>query len=393
MSKPVRLTMAAAACAVAAAALAADKPAGGPLRPDGPLARSYVEAARALAAADDNPIVRWNFRVWCETGYRTVGEAGTGQIIDKPVNRERDMVSPKGFIDPRDDRPMPAGGVRFMDNVWYFGTDLTGMVVVKVREGLILFDALTNRADMQSQGIDQMKAAGLDPSAIRYIFIGHEHPDHYGGINLILENYAPGAKIVATDIAASAILEMREGIAAGSIAPRLFGRPTVGLTPDQVKALALDGIPARIDVRVSSAPDMPVGTRRFDLGGGTSVLAIQMPGHTKGQMQLVVPVEYKGKNEKILLWSGNDNFDFAAGYAASTDFVRAVARWEGVSAFINTHGYQGAAFSHLRDLKRNPSEPNPFVMGVEGVQRILGVYGECQRAQAARKAEGSWLAL
>lgn len=384
--------MAAVALATAATALSAAD-AGGPLKPDGPIARSYVEAARALAAADDNPVIRWNFRVWCETGYRTVGEAGPGQIVDKPVDRERDMVSPKGFVDPRDDRPMPAGGVRFLDNAWYFGTDLTGMVVVKVSEGLILFDALTNRADMQSQGVDQMKAAGLDPSTIRYIFIGHEHPDHYGGINLILENYAPGAKVVATEVAAKAILGMREAVANGSTPPRLFGRPPAGLTSDQIKALALDGIPTRIDLRVSSAPDMPVGTKRLDLGGGTSVLAIQMPGHTKGQMQLIVPVQYKGKNEKILLWSGNDNFDFAAGYAASSDFVRAVARWEGASAFINTHGYQGAAFAHLRDLKRNPTGPNPFVMGVEGVQRFLGVYGECQRAQAARRAEGSWLEL
>lgn len=381
-------------CVAATALAAADQPVGGPLKPDGPIARSYVEAARALAAADDNPITRWNYRVWCETGYRTTREAGTGQAIDKPLDRDRDMVSPKGFVDPSSDRPMPAGGARFLDNAWYFGTDLTGMVAVKLPEGLILFDALTNREDMQSQGIDQMKAAGLDPSTIRYIFIGHEHPDHYGGINLILENYAPGAKVVATDIAAKAILGMREGILNGSIPPRIFGpRPPQDLTPDQIKAQALDGIPKRIDIRVSSAPDMPVGVKRMELGSGTNVLAVQMPGHTKGQMQLIVPVQYRGKNEKILLWSGNDNFAFAAGYAASTDFVRAVAVWEGASAFINTHAYQGAEFAHLRALQANPSGPNPFLMGTEGLQRFLGVYAECQRAQSQRAAEGSWKAL
>lgn len=394
MPKSIRLAIATAACTAAVAALAADMAPGGPLRPDGAVSHAYVESARALAGADDNPIIRWNFRVWCETGYRTVGEAGAGQVVDKPVDRDHDIVSPKGFVDPTDDRPMPAGGVRFMDNAWYFGTDLTGMVVLKVPEGLVLFDALSNREDMQSQGIDQMKVVGLDPSTIRYVIIGHEHPDHYGGINLILEKYAPDAKVVASEVAATAILNLRKGIESGSAQPRLFGRPPAKkLTPAQVKARALDGIPTRIDMRVGSAPDMPVGLQRIDLGGGTSLLAIQMPGHTPGQMQLIAPARYKGKSEKILLWSGNDNFAFAAGYAASTDFVRAVARWEGASAFINTHAYQGTEFAQLRALKRDGAGPNPFVMGTEGVQRFLGVFAECQRAQAARRAEGSWLAL
>lgn len=373
--------------------LAADQPHGGPLGPDGPIARSYVESARALSMGDDNPIIKWNFHVWCETGYRTTREAGTGQVIDRPVDRDHDMLSPTGFIDPADDRPMPDGGVRFMDNAWYFGTDLTGMVVVKTNDGLMLFDALTNRADMMNLGIEQMKKAGLDPSTIKYIFIGHEHGDHYGGINVILENYAPDAKVVASEVAAQAITKLREGTENGTIKPRFFGPPPAGSSPEQIKAAALDSIPKRIDIRIQTAPDMPVGATAMDLGKGFRVIAAPMPGHTAGQMQLIVPSAYNGAAEKLLLWSGNDNFEKSDAYGASADFLRALSQWQGASAFLNTHAYQSAAFGHLRTLKKNPKAPNPFVMGTQGIQRLLGVYSDCQHAQFERMKEGSWKAL
>lgn len=370
------------------------RPTAGPLKPDTAVAAGYVGAARALANVDDNPLIRWTEERWCETGYRTTGEAGAGQIPDKPVDRVRDLVSPLGYIDPRDDRPMPAGGVRFFDNAWYFGTDVTGMVVVKTDAGLLMFDALTNAEDMQSLGIDQMKAAGLDPAQIRYIFIGHEHVDHIGGINLILDRYAPGAKIVASAVAADAIQRQRASIEDGTATPRLFGRPpATPLSPEEIKRRVLDGLPKHIDIRVDAFPGMNVGLRKVDVGGGIEVTAMFAPGHTLGQMHAIVPVTIAGKPEKLLVWSGNDAFERADIYAASTDFVRSVAMTESAGAFLNTHAYQGAAFHFLRRLHDDPKAANPMAMGRDGVQRYLGVFAECQRAQWRRAQDGTWLAL
>lgn len=95
-------------------------------------------------------------RLWCETGYHSVQEAGTGQIVDQVADRAQDMLSPSGFLDFASDRPMSAGGVRFLDNAWYFGAGLAGMVVFKYGDDLVLHDALSSREVTQNLGVDQM---------------------------------------------------------------------------------------------------------------------------------------------------------------------------------------------------------------------------------------------
>lgn len=94
---------------VTTAAAAAEVPWGGPLAPDKPLAKAYDDGAKALANVDDNPMIRWQYRVWCQTGYRSPGNAGTGQPVDQLVDPATDFVSPKGFLYRDHVRPMPAG--------------------------------------------------------------------------------------------------------------------------------------------------------------------------------------------------------------------------------------------------------------------------------------------
>ncbi|MFJ9180529.1 hypothetical protein [Streptomyces sp. NPDC102360] len=84
---------------------------------------------------------------------------------------------------------------------------------------------------------------------------------------------------------------------------------------------------------------------------------------------------------KLLVWSGNDNLDVAAQYAVSADFVKGLAGQEGAGAFINTHAYQGAVFSHLRKRKADPSPLNPLLMGRAGVQRHIEIFGNTHRAR------------
>lgn len=365
----------------------ASVPFGGPLAADLPLAKAYDNAAKTMAETTDNPILKWEYRVWCQTGYRTTREGGTGQPIDLPTDATVDLVSPTGFLHTELSKPMPAGGVQFMDNAWYFGTDLTGLVVVRTQEGnLLMFDALTTSIDMQTQAINEMKSIGLDPSKITHIFVGHEHADHYGGIELIRRDHAPNVKVVTSSVAAKTILAARA---------RAETRTYSG-TPEQqtaAKAAALLNIPSRFDVLVAPYDGLDQGMLRVNVGNGADVVAMLAPGHTPGQMNVVVPVTHQGKTLKLLIWSGNDNIDVADLYAASTDFVQGISFKEGADSFINTHGYQGAVFGHLKKLKANPAGPNPMLMGAEGVQRYFSIFANCQRAEAQRLRDGTWKAL
>ena len=361
------------------------KPWAGPLAADKPLAKAYDDAARAFSVSTDNPILKWQYRVWCQTGYRSPGDAGTGQVVDLPDDPTKDYLSPSGFNHAASlGKIVMTGGAQFLDNAWYFGTDYTGAVIVKLPDGsLILFDALTTPDDMQKQIVDQMPAAGLNPADIKYILVGHEHGDHYGGVNLLLQNHAPNAKVVATRPAADTILASRA---------RAESRTYTGTPEEQAaaKAKALLAIPAKFDIIVEPYAGVPIGLQRITVASGIDAVAMLGPGHTPGQMGVIIPVVHQGQTRKLFIWSGNDQPSAADQYAASTDFYGAMAFKEGAEAIINTHSYQGSMYAHLRALKANPSGPNPLWMGKQSVQRFMGIFASCQRAIAERLRDGTW---
>lgn len=376
----------------------ATSPVRGPLRPDLPLARAYDEAARALSGADDNPIVAWEYRVWCATGYRGAGDAGTGQEVDALVDASRDLVSPKGFFYQDLARtPMPSGGVRFLDNAWYFGADGLGVVVVRTADGLLIIDTMTTPAEFQQVVLNEMPAAGLDPADIRYIFLGHMHSDHTGGANLI-QTIAPDAKVVMGEPDAEIVDQAREELRAGRVpnSSAIVSRRAQPTDPQKIaelQSLRLRAIPNRIDIRVPAAPGLKTGSLRIRTGANTEVVAVLNPGHTPGQMSVIVPVEHRGAVHQLLVISGNDNPEEAAQYAISMDYLRSVAAQVGADVLINTHAYQSAMFYHLRRIAADLAAPNPFLMGTDGVNRYLGIFADCQRATKHRLEDKTWLAF
>jgi hypothetical protein len=152
-------------------------------------------------------------------------------------------------------------------------------------------------------------------------------------------------------------------------------------------------IPSHIDIEVEAYPGHTVGMRQIRVGRRTTAVAVLAPGHTIGQMCVIVPVAHQGKTHKLVVWSGNDNIEAAAQYAVSADFVQGIAGQEGADAFINTHAYQGAVYSHLRALKADPAAPNPLLMGTAGVQRHIEIFGNAHRALAQRLIDGTWKAM
>ncbi|HEX2545932.1 MAG TPA: MBL fold metallo-hydrolase [Ramlibacter sp.] len=362
------------------------KPFAGPLAADLPLAKAYDSAAKAFSDSTDNPVLKWHYRVWCQTGYRSPGDAGTGQVVDRPADPQVDQVSPTGFNHSRElGQGVHVGGSKILDNAWYFGTDYTGMVIVKLPDGgLVMLDALTTPNDMQTQVLDQMPAAGLNPADVKYIFIGHEHGDHYGGVDLVKQKHAPNAKVVASRPAADAIAAART---------RAATRTYTGTAAEQeaAKARALLAIPEKIDIIVEPyGSGVLMGQRRIPVTTGIEAVAMLAPGHTPGQLHVIIPVMHQGSARKLFVWSGNDQPDQADQYAASTDFVAGIAFKESAEAFINTHSYQGAMFANLRAMKANPNTPNHLWMGKQGVQRYMGIFSNCQRAVAERLRDGTW---
>lgn len=399
-------TLSAVAAAAALALLAAPgaaqqaetaKPIRGPWKPDLPLARAYDASARALAMADDNPLIRWEYRVWCETGYRNPNDAGTGQVVDRPVDIEKDLISPKGFFHSQfARRPFPAGGIRFLDNAWVFGADGLGAVVVRTPDGLLLFDAMTSPAEFEQTVLKEMPAAGLDPKNITHVFLGHFHNDHTGGVNLVRE-LAPKVKVVIGEPDADILDRARADLLNGREPHRSasFARGTLPTTPEGREALRqsrLRALPDYFDIRVPAQPGLKTGAMKLRVGPNTEVMTVLNPGHTPGQMSVIVPVEHRGQTRKLLVFSGNDQPSEAAQYAISTDYLRSVAASEGADVFINTHPYQSALFYHLRRLKADPSAPNPLIMGTSGVDRFLAIFANCQRAVRERLADGTWQA-
>lgn len=375
------------------------KPFRGPIKPDRPLAKAYNDSAKALTMVDENPLIAWEYRVWCETGYRDPEDAGTGQEVDEPHDIARDYISPKGFFyHYTADRLMPDDGVRFLDNAWYFGADGLGVIVVQSEDGLLLFDTM-GRPEHFQLIMSQMSQAGLDPADVSHVFITHYHWDHTGGINTLLD-VAPNAKIVIGGPDGQLMMNAKKHVMADTMPETLVERKAVPFRSENpetaeaaaaLKARRLAAFPKRFDVLVAADPGVKTGMEVIETGPSTSVTAMLAPGHTPGQTLYVVPVEHKGETRQLLVMGGNDLAEEAKQYGESSSFVRSIAGQLGADTLINTHGYQGAMYYHLRQIKENPDGPNPFAMGPDGVDRFLGVFAECHRATYNRMKDGTWI--
>lgn len=365
-------------CGIAAAQTV---PPGGPVLPDLPLAKAYNDAAKAARDGGvRNPILDWAYRVWCETGYRTAPALGVNGI-DNLLDPLTDLVTPKGFlVADFSGTVYPAGGVQFLDNAWVFGRWLTAAVVVRTPSGnFLVFDALNSISDYQTQVIDQMRFAGLDPARVTHLFVGHAHGDHYAGVEL-QRALSPNMKVIAGAPDATSMLSSRRRAEV-----RTYPTP-------EARAAAVNRIPASIEISVPAGGEgQEQGAKRLQLESGVEVVVMMTPGHTSGAIQVIVPVMHKGKQEKLFVWSGNDaNNANTDRYATGGRFVEKFVVSEKPTAWINTHTYQSATFGHLEKLKKDPNAPNPMLMGEDGVRRFYTIWSSCNRALAQRYRDGTW---
>jgi len=258
-----------------------------------------------------------------------------------------------GFLDPEARAVKPFAA---FDNLYYFGPHAVGSFVLDTGEGLILFDALNNEGEVDGMLLPGMKKFGLNPEDIKYIVITHAHFDHYGGAQYLKEKY--GARIMMStedwdnlenDIALP--YAMKAGY-------RKVTQPTR-------------------DIEVKDGDTLTLGN--------TTISFFVTPGHTPGTLSPIMNVIDLGQTRIVGMWGGNavpPKGKELIEMQYSLDKFWGIVKERNVEALISTHPWIVGNFElHKKGIIDGK---NPLNIGRDGVNRIMGIYDQCIKAQVAR---------
>ena len=242
--------------------------------------------------------------------------------------------------------------VRAFDDLYYVGLQEIGAWALTTPEGIVLIDALFPD-NTEERLISNMRAVGLDPADIEYVIVTHAHRDHGGGAKYLQERY--GARIVMSQ----QDWEVAEN---------------GGLGPDNAP---------RRDVVVADGDEVTLGD--------TSVRVVFTPGHTPGSISVLVPVTDRGTPHIAALWGGPQwgfrNADVAQRelYERSLVKFHQATREERADVVLESHPFLSNLIVKLADVRdRRGDEPNPLIVGEDGVDRYMTIWTECGRANMER---------
>lgn len=232
------------------------------------------------------------------------------------------------------------------DRVYSIGDDANNIWAIDTDEGIVLIDALTTEDDARNIIVRHMEQLGLDPARISLIIVTHEHGDHYGGAPYLQS--ISGAAIAATQQAWDS--------------EPIFGPPMPVRGPDDL--LLFDG------------QEITVGDR--------TITVVETPGHTPGTASLVFPVSDNGTPHVAALFGGQgkpreiaDLAEFRRGldhFADYTDRMQA-------DVILSNHTVGDDGLTRIAQLaQRQPGDPNPYVVGREGVVRYDALFRACLSA-------------
>ena len=247
------------------------------------------------------------------------------------------------------------------DNLYFVGEIEYSAWAVTTSAGIILVDAIYDYS-VEDEVAGGLKKLGLDPATIKYVIVSHGHRDHVGGARYLQDRF--GARIVMS----ADDWDLVERTAGAWPKPRR----------DMV---ATDG-------------------QRLTLGD-TALTLYLTPGHTLGTISTLVPVKDGGKPHLAAAWGGTafnwttnrtayitperpDRFWFET-YIASARRFRDIVSNEGADVIIANHSnFDGTKTKLPRLAKRGPTDPHPYIIGREGVDRYLTVAEQCARAGLLR---------
>jgi len=247
---------------------------------------------------------------------------------------------------------------KVFDNLYYVGSQLQSMWLVKTSDGLILHDTAFDYM-VQDQIVNGIKKLGMDPAQIKYVIVSHGHNDHYLGARYLQDTYHSRIIMSETDWN---FMEHDE-------------------TPADKKPkrdmVATDGM-------------------KLTLGDTTLTMYIT-PGHTPGTISTLIPVRDGNQKHLASIWGGSglsargfSSIEEAERlYSASAKRFREIVSKAGADVYLSSHTVHDKTLDKLNALRfRNPGDPHPFV-SKEAVVRQLTLVGECADAQLAWAASRS----
>jgi metallo-beta-lactamase class B len=248
-------------------------------------------------------------------------------------------------------QPQPT---QIFDNLYYVGVDNVTAWVVVTSKGIILIDALNNKQNWVDQVEPGMRKLGLDPAQVKYVVVTHGHGDHFGGTAYLAQSYH--ARILMSD-------------ADWTLAPSMLDKPIFDAPPPRDMVIH-DG-------------------EKLTLGDETITMYVT-PGHTPGTVSVLVPVTDHGRRHVAALWGGTGvNFPHSPArfkqYSDSAQRFERLASAAGADVPLSNHPEIDAVLKKIALLKqRGPEDPNPFVIGKDGVGRFLTTVSECALAYGAQ---------
>jgi metallo-beta-lactamase class B len=264
---------------------------------------------------------------------------------------------------PPDRSSWHAEPAKVFDNLYFVGEIEYSAWAVTTSDGIILIDAIFDYS-VEDEVIGGLKKLGLDPTKIKYVIISHAHRDHVGGARYLQDTLGARVVMSAEDW-------------------DLIDRTKGSWPKPKRDMVATDG-------------------QRLTLGDTTVTLYLT-PGHTLGTISTLVPVKDGTRTHLAAAWGGTafnwttnraayitperpDRFWFET-YIKSAERFRDIVTKAGADVLIANHtNFDGSKTKIPLLAKRRPTDPHPYVIGNDGVQRYLTVADECAKAGLMRLA-------
>ena len=232
--------------------------------------------------------------------------------------------------------------IKLFDNLYFVGTNIVGAFIIDSGDGLVMLDTGCGNEDAAMMVAD-MKKLGLDPSAIKLIFISHEHFDHYGGINYLKKNVCPNVKVAMSLVGWNLLQSVPSEWA------------YVGSRPGSADIFLTDGMKIRL--------------------GNGRIQVVATPGHSPGCMSFIIPVTDNGTPHVVGIMGGSGVWPTqteARLYKSSVEYFKEIASDAKCDVGLFIHPLE-SYYAALRN--RKPGEPNPLVIGTDKFDKVyLQVY-------------------
>lgn len=312
-----------------------------PPPPPTPEAQRHLDLARKAAGTDFFPVVD-----------RACGEAvpGAPGFKGRTPSEDREADKAGWHVEPQ----------QVFDNLYFVGQHEYSAWAVKTSDGIIIIDTIFGYS-VEDEIVNGLKKLGLDPATIKYAIVSHGHGDHSGGARYLQDHFGTRVILTAEDW------------------NLLYRTPGEGNPkPDMV---ATDGMKLTL--------------------GDTTITMYTTPGHTLGTLSTIIPVKDHGTPHVAANWGGTAfnwmpaspayitperpvKFWFET-YAASAKKFKAIAAQAGADVVIANHTKFDGSRTKLPMLRtRKPNDPNPYIVGKDGVQQYLTAAEECALAGLAQ---------